>query len=94
MAHSWPEYLEELAEYLDALRRALAVGFSSSPRVPVRPDGLIPHDCAERVAQLHLDCETLMLKLSEHMADLGRRAAFAPPGPHTGRAAAYLDTDL
>lgn len=94
MAHSWPEYLNELEEYLDALRRALAVGFSASPRVPARPEGLVPPDCSERVAGLHLECEALMLELSGHMSDLEKRAAIVPSGPHTGRHGAFLDTEL
>lgn len=94
MARSWPEYLAELADYLDELRRALAVGFASAPRVPDRPSGPVPEECVERVTQLHLACEELMVEMSEHMAELEKRATLAPPSPHGGRSAAYFEADM
>lgn len=94
MARSWPEYLEEFSAYLDALRRVPAVGFSLVPQVPERPGGLVPEECVERVAQLHLECEVLMVEMSEHMVELAKRATLSPSSPHGGRGAAYIETDM
>lgn len=94
MARSWPEYLAELSEYLDELRHALAVGFANAPRVPERPHGPAPEECVERVARLHLECEELMVAMSQHMSELEKRATLAPSSPHGGRGAAYFEANM
>ena len=94
MARSWPEYLDGLTAYLDAIRRALAVGFSSVPPIPDRPLDVVPEDCVGRVAALHEECERLMVAVSEHMVELSKRSSAHPPSPHGRRSSAYVETDL
>lgn len=94
MTPSWPEYLAQLDEYLEELRRALTVGFASPPRTPERPSSPVPEECVARVARLHLECEELMVQMSDHMAELERRAAVTPLSPHGGRSASYIETDI
>lgn len=94
MARSWPEYLDGLTAYLDAIRRALAVGFSSVPPIPERPLDAVPEDCVERVTALHEECERIMVAVSAHMVELSKRSAAYPSSPHGHRSSAYIETDL